>query len=165
MDSVNSSIYIPRISISHTMESIKEVMKAKYLGTVVRVDFTPVNKKPGFVENVDDNFVSAFVHFSNPVLSIDGRYHYDTRDNYCNYLFWNRINNGESCKIWVSSTEYWICLKNKNPVKQTLMNVHQIVENARFLEILVKSQVLKIEELERKIEDLSSIIHGSKSEK
>lgn len=157
--SSNSSIYIPRLSSGYTFESIKQIMAAYDIGTVTRVDFTPINKKPGFIENIDDNIISAFVHFSDPILCIDGRYHFDTYTKYINNQFWDVINTGQPFRLQINSNEYWICLKNKNPVKKTLMNVHQIVENARFLEILVQSQVSKIEELDRKIEYLNETIY------
>jgi len=54
-----ASIYIPRMSTIHTEDSIKTIMLQLNIGTVERVDFIPIGKKPGFSENTDDNVMSA----------------------------------------------------------------------------------------------------------
>ena len=46
------------------------------IGTVTRVDFTPINKQPGFGKEGDIVVKSAFVHFSDPSLTADNEYHY-----------------------------------------------------------------------------------------
>ena len=50
--SIYSSIYIPRMSIEHNEASIRRVMEYYRIGTVECVDFTPINKQPGFGENI-----------------------------------------------------------------------------------------------------------------
>jgi hypothetical protein len=136
-----SSIYIPRIAAHHDEESIRNVMANYNIGTVSHVDFTPINKKPGFGEKVDDVVKSAFVHF------------YET---YKNKVFWHTVLNlGESYKLQVTLREYWLCLDNKKPVQRTMMNIHQVVENGRHLENLVQEQAEKLKEQEEKINDLS----------
>ena len=74
--SINTSIYIPRMSIDHDEESIKYYMMINGIGNVSHIDFTPINKKPGFGENVDEVVKSAFVHFDDPWLCSDKIYHY-----------------------------------------------------------------------------------------
>ena len=133
--SIYSSIYIPRIASYHNEEKIRNVMEFLHIGQVEYIDFTPINKKPGFNENVDQDFKSVFIHF---------------KVYYSNNI-WNTIAAGESYKIQITQHEYWLCLKNKNPIQRTMMNIHQVVENGRHLEKLIEEQAKKIEELEQKL--------------
>lgn len=153
-----TSIYIPRMSIYHTEETIRNIMSHYRIGTVSYIDFTPINKKPGFGENVDGVVKSAFVHFSDPCLCDDEQYHYRSRITFGNDDFWDSIQQEIPYKLQIRDGEYWICLKNKNPVKRTLMNVHQVVESGRHLENLVEEQAKKIRNLEEKIENMDSVI-------
>jgi len=143
----STSIYIPRMSTRHTEASIKNIMLSFGIGNVERVDFTPINKKPGFGEHVDDVVMSAFVHFSSYMS-----------DSYIGVECWDMISRDQPYRLHITYNEYWICLKNKNPVKRTMMNVHQIVENGRYLENLVEEQKNKIQELEEKIDNMDSVI-------
>jgi hypothetical protein len=153
-----TSIYIPRMSTLHTVASIKNIMSSYKIGTVERVDFTPINKKPGFGENVDEVVMSAFVHFSDPLLGYDNCYNYMSDSYLGNNDFWDDIASNQPYKLQISRTEYWICLKNKNPVQYTMMNIHQVVENSRHLEKLVEEQNNKIQKLEEKIDNMDSVI-------
>ena len=153
-----TSIYIPRVSTCHTEASIKNIMSSYRIGTVERVDFTPINKQPGFGENVDDVVMSAFVHFSDPILGYDNCYNYRS-DSYLGINdFWDTISANQSYKLQIARNEYWICLKNKNPVQRTMMNIHQVVENSRHLENLVEEQKNKIQKLEEKLDNMDSVI-------
>ena len=153
-----TSIYIPRMSTSHTEKTIKNIMSSYRIGTVERVDFTPINKKPGFGENVDEVVISAFVHFSDPALGLDNCYNYMS-DSYLGVNdFWDAISANQPYKLQIARNEYWICLKNKNPVQYTMMNIHQVVENSRHLENLVEEQKNKIQKLEKKMDDMNEVI-------
>jgi len=153
-----TSIYIPRVSSRHTEASIKNIMYSYRIGTVERVDFTPINKQPGFGENVDDVVMSAFVHFSDPLLGGDNCYNYMS-DSYLGVNdFWDDIACNQPYKLQITRNEYWICLQNKNPVKRTMMNIHQVVENSRHLEKLVEEQKNKIQKLEEKMDNMDSVI-------
>lgn len=154
-----TSIYIPRMSTHHNEKTIQDIMNKYHIGTVSYVDFTPINKKPGFGENIDSVVMSAFVHFSDPALCSDGYYHYNSRIHLGNDEFWSLISSEIPYKLQVSKNEYWICLKNKNPVKRTLMNIHQIVENGRHLENLIEEQEDKIKQLERKINGIQNVVY------
>ena len=159
--SIYSSIYIPRVDSEHTEESIAYYMSEHYnIGTVCHVDFTPINKKPGFDENVKEVVKSAFVHFSDPWFCSDKQYHFQRRTYTGNTTFWNTIAAGKSYKIQVSNNEYWICLKNKNPVQRTMMNIHQVVENGRHLENLITEQAEEIKNLKETVEELTNKIDG-----
>jgi tetrahydromethanopterin S-methyltransferase subunit G len=131
-----------------------------YIGTVAYVDFTPINKKPGFGENVDNVVKSAFIHFSEPILRCDGVYYFDCRVCDACKAFWSVIQRGDSYKLQISPKEYWICVKNKNPVQRTLMNIHQVVENGRYLESLVMQQAEDIKNLKETIDGLSKKLEG-----
>ena len=151
------SIYIPRILSYHSEESIKLYFNQCQIGIVIRVDFTPINKKPGFVEKVGEDVVSAFVHFEDPWKSV-GNINLSLK-------FWSIINSGQPYKVQFSSSEYWLCLKNKNPIQQTRMNIHQVVENGRHLEGLIEAQAKiiqeqaeKIQALERKLQSTGEVV-------
>lgn len=135
MNSV-ASIYIPRMSPGYNINYINDVMTRNRIGTVSHIDFTPVNKKHGFSENYEQGFISAFIHFSSTDYVLE------------------HIKSGASYKIRINPNEYWICLLNKNPIPRTMMNIHQVVENCRYLENLIDLQGKKIELLERKLEVL-----------
>ena len=146
-----SSIYIPRMSYEHTEESVRRVMEYFRIGTVEYVDFTPINKKPGFGENADQVVKSAFVHFVPHLFSTVTIGEQEE--------FWTHIDNGDSRKLQVNSREYWICLKNKNPVQRTMMNIHQVVENAHYLEKTIKEQASTIKKLEEKMEGVRDVVY------
>lgn len=153
-----ASIYVPRMSTAWTEDAIKGFMADKRIGNVSHVDFTPINKKPGFGENVDSVVKSAFIHFSNPILGPDNKYHY--KSNY--YLinsFWVTIENDQSYKLNLPIGGYWICLKNKNPVQRTMMNIHQVVENGRYLENLITEQAEEIKKLKETVDGLHHTVY------
>jgi|LauGreDrversion2_2_1035103.scaffolds.fasta_scaffold02344_1 hypothetical protein len=142
------SIYIPRMMTSWTEKGVIDVMERFSIGLVNRVDFTPVNAGPGFRESADDTVMSAFVHFDFPYIMEDKRYQLYGMDN-CNNMFWKTIEEDNAYRLQISRREYWICLKNRDPVPRTRMNIHQIVENCRFLENIVATQNAKIYRLEQ----------------
>lgn len=150
--SIYSSIYIPRMSVEFNEDSIKKIISYYNIGTISHIDFTQVNKKPGFKENVDQCVKSAFIHFSDPWFCSELLYHNG------NYDFWDTIAAGNPYQLRVSKTEYWLCLKNRNPIQRTLMNIHQVVENGRHLEKLIEQQSDKIKELEGKLQGLHEVI-------
>lgn len=155
---INSSIYIPRMSIDYDENSIRNIMEYCCIGTVSHIDFTPIDKKPGFGENVDKVVKSAFIHFSDPCFCGDKLNGFQFRRHIKNDTFWSTIASNRSFKLQVSSTEYWICLKNRNPVQRTMMNIHQVVENGRHLENLIKEQNKQIQHLEQKIENMDAVM-------
>jgi hypothetical protein len=161
-----ASIYVPRMSASWTEDEVKFIMSSYKLGIVTYVDFVPVNKKPGFVENIDKNIKSAFIHFSDPVLTNCGAYYISgelpprIKMDMPTMTFWSKIGLGESYKLYVSKDEYWICLKNKNPIQRTLMNIHQVVENGRHLENLMTEQDEEIKKLKDTIRELTKKLDG-----
>ncbi len=156
-----SSIYIPRVISNVNEEMIyNEFMNFLPLGPIKRIDFTEINAKPGFKENYEyDNGVkSVFVHF----------HHIFDNDISKNVI--NMIQTRGRHIYYPQYTKgFWVILPNKNPVKQTLMNTSQIVENARFLEEKVEEQNKTIEELKVNVVNLQltmvKLIGGLFSEK
>lgn len=155
-----ASIYIPRMSTIHTEDSIKTIMFQFSIGTVERVDFISINKKPGFSENIDDNVMSAFVHFSDPILNGDGCYSNSKHVSGVCIDLWNCMCFNQPYTLQITPNEWWVCLKNKNPVKRTMMNIHQVVENGRYLEKLVEEQRIMLQRQQKEIAELTKIIKG-----
>lgn len=147
MNAHATSMYIPRMSASVTEQYVKHIIENNYIGKVIRVDFTPIDKRPGFRETRNTSVKSAFVHFE---------YHYY---NEISVEIINKLSHGNSHRLYLNNVykanraqEYWILLKANNPVQETMMNNHQIVDNCRFLED-------KIEEQEQTIEKMSQVIN------
>jgi uncharacterized coiled-coil protein SlyX len=136
---------------SNSKEEVVEVFKT--LGTVIRVDFININKKPGFVENVNAPLKAAFVHLIN--LTELGK-----RVN-------NMVSEGQTHKIGQgvhsSDSEYWLILQAHSPIQETMMNRSQIVENCRILEKKVNEQSTTIQTLELKVESLQQDLDGVKN--
>jgi hypothetical protein len=150
------SIYIPRVASNVDESYVKNIFNHAVIGYVVRVDFTPLGKKPGFREIINDDYKSAFVHFQNPLYKTSAAmiltYHlqYDI-----GYRFY------PSCV----QEGYWMILPNKRPIPYTMMNSSQIVQNCRFLENKIEEQTQQIEEqtetikkLEKRTEELEKIV-------
>jgi len=140
------SIYIPRLS-SYINESM--IIQEFYIfgiGQVSRVDFTTPNKKPGFTEKIV-LYKSAFVHFTN---------FFETSIS-ANLLC--KLQKGESEMLYPTCcAEYWILLMTIKPVPETLMNVHQIVDNCQFLEKKIQQQATIIKQLETQVYEMMEFV-------
>jgi len=146
MDSTTiSSVYIPRMSAFVRTEDIAYEFGNRYSTHVARVDFTPCNKTPGFVEDITQPFKSAFVHFMVPI----DRY---VAAGMVQAFMHNKAYKHETALF----KEYWLILPNKNPVQHTMMNNAQIVENCRYLEKKVIQQGQEIETLNGYCNDLEN---------
>jgi uncharacterized coiled-coil protein SlyX len=123
--------------VSVTEQFIKNVIENSFIGRVRRVDFTPIDKKPGFRENCGSDLKSAFIHFE---------YHYY---NEISVDIIDKLTSGGSHRLYLNNgtQEYWILLKATNPVKETMMNNHQIVDNCRFLEDKITEQNFTIQKM------------------
>jgi len=144
-----TSIYIPRVSSHITEDNIISVFYNQRIGVVKRVDFVPIDKKPGFIENVNDVVKACFVHFQT----------------------WTRLpskiletlENGEGYKFYFdeyyNKSSYWILLKAINPIQDTMMNNHQIVDNCRHLEKLIENKDKQIEKITNNVMDLVGVIN------
>lgn len=151
MTHVQASFYIPRISISFTEKEIIGVFDSHYVGYVKRVDFVPL------VQN-DTRFHSAFVHC------------YHANQYVVNIIEQNDGKTG--FKLTISPNEFWILLKNKNPILETRLNIHQIVENARLLEErvlkqdeIIKAQTEQIDRIQENMYQLIDLIFDPREDK
>jgi len=135
----NFSIYIPSIRQDTTVKDITDEFRFANLGEVLRVDFTPIVKKRGFAKPIGEQiYKSAFVHFSVAAPHLIAGVQNET------YKFYYPQHCYRNC--------YWILLENFAPIETTHMNIHQVVDNCRFLEE-------KVEEQDKTIESLRQYIH------
>jgi hypothetical protein len=101
-------------------------------GHICRIDFTDVNKKPGFTEKVNGLFKSVFIHFDAIHVTAQS--------------IVRVLNSGQSHTFYPSCiNEFWILLKVKKPIQDTFMNNSQIVENCRYLEKIVEEHSRQLE--------------------
>jgi hypothetical protein len=116
------SFYIPRILSNYTEQNVCDIFEQEGIGMVQRVDFTPINPRPGFGVNVSDVVRSAFVHFTT-IYSTEVASH-----------IVSILETGEAYKFYINNRNYLLLLKNRAPVAATMMNIHQVVDNCRVLE-------------------------------
>ena len=148
---MSACIYVPRMPVAVTDYNIVLTFNNFEIGRVSRVDFTAIGKKPGFIEEptevteLNTNFRAAFVH-------IEAFYGSQLADDIQKAL------ETEKCyKLQVSEKSFWMLLKATNPIKETKMNIHQIVDNCRYLEGIVEAQQKQIEAQQKQIEQLTRI--------
>ena len=138
------SLYIPRMSTSFNEERVRAVFERLMLGRVTRVDFASINA--GEHMSSGDRFQKAFVHLSQ---------FYDT--DAANHLRSSLNTTQDSVRVYpdlFNQQVYWIVLLNKNPVAETKLNIHQVVENHRILEQVVFQQQATIMALESRLTQL-----------
>lgn len=138
---MNSSIYIPRISASYDEDYIKSAFKNLDIGLVTRVDFA---------SNNTGLFRKAFIHV----------------DKYFDSMIANDIRNAhmdeQSYNLYpdfINQSVYWILLKNHKPVQETVLNIHQVVENHRILEEIVMKHEEIVMKHEEQINSLLKMVY------
>jgi hypothetical protein len=117
------------MATTHGEDSVRAAFR--FLGNVKRTDFVPIEG--------DDRYQKAFVHLDHIIES-------ETNSEIINKVF---VNN-ESIRIYpetFNQRAYWILLMNKNPVTETRLNIHQVVENANILQSVVEAQAEEIKAL------------------
>jgi uncharacterized coiled-coil protein SlyX len=129
------SLYIPIISTGYSEEDIKQIFHQN-VGNVTRVDFAPAKSKPGQKLHSPAIIRSAYVYIS---------CYYRTRlsDNIQRTVFGLQ----KGFRLTVAPSEYWVLLKNRNPIPSCDQNIHQLAERLRIVENLVSSQRNQIETL------------------
>jgi len=129
------SIYIPVVSSNHN-ELTMSVELAQY-GIVDRIDFK-INK--------NNKTMSAFVYFTS--LETNEL----TKCNLKEEIFYRESNGLSSYKHFLQRydkpTNYWIMLRNRRPVKNTLLNIHQLAEELRIYRKIINEQKNRIDQLE-----------------
>jgi hypothetical protein len=138
------SMYIPRISKKYDEQQLIGIFHDVGIGFVKRIDFIDVEK---------NTFMNgAFVHFYY-------LYDYEATKQIVAAM---EAENG-SYHLHISEKEFWILLKNKKPISDTVLNIHQIVDILKTLEEeqgkKIEEQDKKIEEQDKKITDMESKIN------
>ena len=136
----NTSFYVPRLERSYDEAAIVELFNVMGIGSVRRVDFKVIDG--------NDRFQKAFIHMN---------YLYATE--FANAIKYHVFDTGASFRINpenFNSEVYWILLANKMPVMETKLNIHQIAENARLLELRVAEQNALIATLMEKVAELEN---------
>jgi hypothetical protein len=137
------SLYIPIISTSYSEEDIKQIFGnnivnafGNNVGNVARVDFAPAKYKHGKSSNNQAAIRSAYVYIS--VF-----YRSRLSENIQRTVFGLQ----KGFRFTVAPNEYWILLKNRNPIPSCDQNIHQLAERLRIVESLASSQRTQIETL------------------
>ena len=148
MASTNSqvmySVFIPTISKAHTEEIIANYFALNSVGKVERVDF---------VEHQNDvkGFQKAFVHFSPQQKTHEIMEAIEQKGSYRFYPC--EMKERHSCSF-KEQNEYWILLKNKNPVPKTELNIDQLSHNQKLMEEREALIVEKMEKMFQKMEKM-----------
>ena len=138
------SVYVPSVTVNISEFDIVFIFQRLKFGEVIRVDFTPLHKKPGFICVDNGYYKSAFIHFRVSGSSC-GKNFVNIIEEIGVYRISGRI---ERMNVHVE----FDTRKAKNPIPETMMNIHQVVHNATYLE-------KKVLEQEQMIQQLSSEIH------
>lgn len=135
-----NSLYIPRIKKQYSVNDISRIFNDSFIGNVKRVDFVECATD-------DSSFQSAFVHL------------YDYFDTEIGRDISSFVTQNRAYRFYVGNSEYWLLLQNKNPVPETKMNIHQVVENARLLEQRVTEQEEIIRSQSKQIERIQETVY------
>ncbi len=146
------SMYIPRIAMNFTAERLAEIISYYKIGTVHSVDFIPLNKKNGFHEKFEGDYKAAFVHVIKSSIS------QEMMD-----AFWQKLEENKINEIWLNKFEYLMCLKAIRPIERTGMNIHQVVENGKYLEDLITTQNKELKQMKEHIQHQDIQIEGLKN--
>jgi len=134
------SFYIPRLYNDYTVDDVANMFRLMYIGDVRRVDFVQIENSY--------SHQSAFVH-------MDCLYENAFADAIRLIVF----SGGGQYKLWIhADVEFWWLMKTTNPVADTHLNIHQVVENARILETKVVEQAEKIKDQSERIERLEMLL-------
>lgn len=137
--STSYSFYVPRMLTEYDETRVRGcVSSVLCIGEVMRVDFVPIEGEP--------RFQKAFIHMG---MIYGG---HQSTDHIMNEVF----NNDKGVRVYPSqfgSSEYWILLKNKKPVSETKLNIHQVAENATILQSVVEAQAEEIRVLRQRHSD------------
>jgi len=142
-------LYIPRMFNYETPVDVKRLL-GDIVGMVRRVDFigTQKSKDDIFDEKIDGQIKAAFVYIS--------LYPNDYTKRLLECI--NEPNSQGFMHYFYPSGYYWRIFKNHHPVKDTLMNNHQIVENGLLLQDKVRAQSDQIDALIGKVDAQSETI-------
>jgi hypothetical protein len=146
-----SSLYIPSVKLSYSVEKIVFLFWKHGLGKVDRVDFVPIIRAN---DKECANFKQAFLYVDSRsawhpdiVKSIEGGIPYR--------VYPNREETFDHLR---DEKEYWLILKNKSPVSYatTTLNVHQLANNLALLEEQLAEREARLAEREARLAELES---------
>jgi hypothetical protein len=138
------SVFIPTIPKVHTEEIIANYFALNSVGKVERVDF--VEFQSG-LKGLQKDFQQAFVHFSPQQKTREIMEAIEQKGSYRFYPCEKLIN---ICSF-KEQNQYWILLKNKNPVPKTELNVNQLAHNQNLMEEREAIMVQKMEKMEQRM--------------
>jgi len=122
------SVFIPTISKAHTEEIIANYFALNSVGKVERVDFVEFQNDEEDRACDAKRFHQAFVHFSPQRKTSEIMEAIEQKGSYRFYPCDKLI-----CSF-KEQNEYWILLKNKNPLPKTELNVNQLAHNQKLME-------------------------------
>jgi len=143
------SVFIPTISKVHTKDIIANYFDLNYVGKVERVDFVE------FQNDEKKGYQKAFVHFSPQKKTGEIMEAIEQKGSFRFYPCERMIN---VCSF-KEQNEYWILLKNRNPVPKTELNIDQLAHNQKLLEekvLQMEEKVLQMEEKASRMEEKAS---------
>lgn len=136
------SFFIPRMLTEYDETRVKGIFASVIcVGVVSRVDFVPIEGEP--------RFQKAFVH-------MEQIYNTPATSHIMNQAF----DGNRGVRVYpgmFNQNEYWVLLKNKTPVAETKLNIHQVAENARILQSVVEAQANEIKALREQLALISGI--------
>ena len=155
MSSANpaSSLYIPSVKISYSVEKIVFLFWRHGLGKVDRVDFVPIIRAN---DKECANFKQAFLYVD-PRSSWHPDIVKSIEDCIPYRVYPNREETFEHLR---DEKEYWLILKNKSPVPYatTTLNVHQLANNLALLEQQLSEREARIAERESELAVKSALV-------
>ena len=160
MASTNSqvlySVFIPTISKAHTQEIIANYFALNSVGKVERVDFVEFQNDEDRVCD-PTRFQQAFVHFSPQQKTREIMEVIEQKGSYRFYPCEKLIN---ICSF-KEQNQYWILLKNKNPLPKTELNVNQLAHNQKLMEEryvqMEEREALMVEKMEKMFQKMEQM--------
>ena len=142
------SVFIPTISKAHTEEIIANYFALNSVGKVERVDFVEFQNDEEDRACDAKRFHQAFVHFSPQQKTREIMEAIEQKGSYRFYPF-------------KEQNQYWILLKNKNPVPKTELNVNQLAHNQKLMEEryvqMEEREALMVEKMEKMFQKMEKM--------
>lgn len=149
------SVFIPTISKVHTEERIANYFALKCVGNVERVDFVEFQSDEEDRACDPKRFQQAFVHFTPDQKTHEIMEAIEQKGSYRFYPCDKLI-----CSF-KEKNEYWILLKNKNPVPKTELNVNQLAHNQKLMEErqaqMEEREALMVEKMEKMFQKMEQM--------
>ena len=150
------SVFIPTISKAHTQEIIANYFALNSVGKVERVDFVEFQNDEDRVCD-PTRFQQAFVHFSPQQKTREIMEVIEQKGSYRFYPCEKLIN---ICSF-KEQNQYWILLKNKNPLPKTELNVNQLAHNQKLMEEryvqMEEREALMVEKMEKMFQKMEKM--------